>query len=317
MERTNVNRLGRVMLTVGALIVAAVAVAPLASSAEKHTPPIICRDRSAGDWENGFLGAIAPLIEPCVPAATSIPASTPTTTPAPSGGPTTLWRADNETGDFSQWTARAGGGVFISGSGVASISTNVAHSGSHAVQMSVVTDGVDSEAVRLFRWYEPGNPQYPDLYYSVWYYIPQIFQVTGNQVGSDYWNVFQWKSKYFLGGEERTDPTWVLNVGNRPNGAMYFYLYDEINKRSYSQTLRNLPVGKWFHVEAFAHRATDNSGHLTFWQDGAQIFDLSGVQTSLGGELQWSVDSYTRSLIPNTAKIYVDDAVISIRRIGP
>src|SRR3954453_16624922 len=81
--------------------------------------------------------------------ATSIP--TPTTTPAPSSGPGVLWHADHETGDFSQWTANYGGGTYNSGNGVASISTDFAHSGSYSVALSLTTNGGDSEAVRIFR----------------------------------------------------------------------------------------------------------------------------------------------------------------------
>jgi len=45
------------------------------------------------------------------------------------------------------------------------------------------------------------------------------------------WNVFQWKSK--RGGA--SDLFFALNVGNRPDGSMYFYLYNQNTKTSSSR----------------------------------------------------------------------------------
>jgi hypothetical protein len=201
---------------------------------------------------------------------------------------------------------------------VASISTDFAHSGSHSAKLSIVTDGSTREAVRIFRWNESKDPRYPDLYYSVWYYIPQLFQVR------DWWNVFQWKSKYYSGGVEYTDPIFDLEVGNRSgSGAMYYYLRDEYHNVTYNSPVSaDLPVGRWFHVEAYLERAYDNSGHITVWQDGVQIFDEANVQTAIpsdgsgpASELQWSVDNYTHALTPNVCDTYIDDAAIGTRFI--
>jgi hypothetical protein len=94
---------------------------------------------------------------------------------------------------------------------------------------------------------------------------------------------------------------------------MYFYLYNQNTKTSYDQALKVIPERRWTRVEAFYVCAGDNTGHVTFWQDGVQIFDISSVQTRyFDGDCQWSLNNYSSSLSPSTATIYVDDAAICL-----
>ena len=230
---------------------------------------------------------------------------------APSGS--VLWSADMETGDLSQWTRpdvpggpNAGGGVFDSGTATASVDVaSPSHSGIHSAKLYINTlspSEVYTSGVRLFRWLEPESRS--ELHYSVWYYFPRRYIPNGNP---PWWNVFQWKSKR----ANVNDPFFALNVGNRPDGAMYFYLYNQNSQTSYSQTIKDIPEGKWFRVEAFYKCAGDHTGHVTFWQDDAQIFDVPNVQTRYAdGNCAWSVNNYSRSLNPSTATIYIDDAAI-------
>ena len=232
-------------------------------------------------------------------------------TSLPSG--TVLWAADMETGDLSQWSfpdipngPNAGGGVFNSGTAIANVdSLSVAHSGVHSAKLFINTlnsPGIDTSGARLFRWLEPDT--HPDLYYSVWYYFPRRYSPNGNP---SWWNVFQWKSKH----GDASDPFFALNVGNRSDGSMYFYLYNQNSKLSYSQSLKIVPDGQWVRVEAFYKCAGDKTGHVTFWQDGTQIFDVPNVQTRYAdGNCSWSVNNYSAGLSPPTATIYIDDAAI-------
>lgn len=223
-----------------------------------------------------------------------------------------LWSADHEAGDLSQWYYPStgpfgdyGGGEFNSGDADSVASQDYAHSGSWSVKMTITTPSVPESGTRLFRWDEPrANSQ---LYYSVWYYFPQTYSV------SNWWNVFQWKSRT---ATDDNQPFFVLNVGNQPDGTMYFYLYDWQQRVAYQQSIKDIPVGQWIHVEAFYRCAGDTTGQVTFWQDGIQLFDLQTVQTRFeDGDCQWSVDNYSDSLTPNPVTIYVDDAVISTTRI--
>ena len=218
----------------------------------------------------------------------------------------TLWSAGQETGDLSEWSLNDGGGIFNTGTGVASATSSLANSGRNAAALTISNAANATQAVRLFRWSEPRTT--PEAYYSIWLYFPETYAPTS------WWNIEQWKSKM---SETINDPLWTLNVGNR-SGQMYLYLYDWLNGASVSQpTVHYLPVGKWFHLETFYRQATDKTGQITMWQDGAKILDVSGVSTKrVGDEVQWSVDNYTDGITPSDATIYLDDAVISTTRIG-
>jgi hypothetical protein len=221
-----------------------------------------------------------------------------------------VWSADVETGDLSQWSLpdipggpSAGGGILNSGIAKATADT-LAHAGKHSAKLSIKTPSTPTSGTRLFRWKEP--QAYPQLYYSAWYYFPRLYVPDGNP---SWWNVFGWKSKHPAGN----DPFFALNVGVRANGPMYFYLYDQSTKTSYAQELNAIPERQWFRVEAFYACTGDKTGHVTFWQDGVQIFDVSNVQTRYSdGDCEWSVNNYSASLKPERATIYVDDAAICL-----
>jgi hypothetical protein len=226
-------------------------------------------------------------------------------TPAPTTPPTDVqWSSGLETGNFSEWEQNWGGGIFNTGTGNASVSSDVAHSGRYSAKMAIDTSSGGPQAVRIFRWNESRADQ--SAYYRVWYYFPQQYS------GMNWWNVFQWKSKT----PSRNDAFWQLNVGNRPDGTMNFYVYNWVNSRSYSQSVVNIPVGRWFRVDAFYTQSSDNNGRVTFWQDGVKFFDMSGVNTKYpDGDVQWAVANYTDGISPSKATIYVDDAAISTNPI--
>lgn len=217
-----------------------------------------------------------------------------------------LWYADPQARDLSPWESNAGGGVFETGTGTATVDSSVKHNGHAAIRLTITqADGKHGgQAVRLFRWDEIQQQQ--QAYFSVWYLFPQRYQP------AVYWNVLQWKSKT----HDHDDPFWILNVGNRRDGKMYFYLYDWQRGKSYQQEEIDIPERQWIHVEAFYRIASDNTGHVTFWQDGVELFDVPNVQTRYAdGVAQWSVNNYTDNISPSTATIYVSDPVISRLRL--
>ena len=208
---------------------------------------------------------------------------------------TVVWSADMETGDKTQWNN--GGGEFNSGSATASASTDYAHGGRYSLKMSISTPS--TSAVRMFRWQE--SRTYPKLHYSTWFYFPQRISVP------TFWNILQWKSST----STNNDPFFVVNVGNRGDGSMYLYLYNWQKGQGISQSLANVPVGRWFKVEADYTCAGDGTGRITLWQDGTQLIDVPNVQTRYSnGDCQWSVDNYSDGLNPSPTTIYADDAQI-------
>jgi hypothetical protein len=216
-----------------------------------------------------------------------------------------LWYAGMESGNLSDWSRSDCGGEFNSGTSDTQASREKASTGSWSARMAITTPDDPISGTRLFRWCEPRR--YQKLYYSAWFFIPTRYQVP------NFWNVWQYKSKT----SNRNDPFFILNIGNRSNGNMHFYLYDWQRRKSYSQNVADVPVGRWFQIEAFHQCAADNSGRVTFWQDGKMLFDVANVQTRYAnGDCQWSVNNYSDMLKPATSYVYVDNAAISLTKIG-
>ena len=208
-----------------------------------------------------------------------------------------LWSADHETGDLDQWTeGQFGEAVFNTGTGAVSISHDVAHSGTASLKMTISDASGTTQAARILRWHD--NPI--EGYYSVWLDFPRNYRPAA------WWNVFQFKS---LGAE--SDPTWVLNIGNRADGSMFFYLWDAITRKSYGpRSYLNVKPNQWTQVTAYLRQATDDTGRSTIWQDGVLLFDVDHVQTALSDNIHWGIGNYTDDISPSDPVIYADDAEI-------
>lgn len=225
---------------------------------------------------------------------------------------TVLWSADHETGNLSQWSVGGGGGEFDSGVSTVTASQDVAHSGRYAAKLTIQTPGVS--AVRLFRWQE--SHTHPEACYSAWYYFPRQYSVP------DWWNIFQFKSR---NGPQVNDPFWFLQVGNRPGGAMYIFLNwwnglsiegpqpGQSGGQTFNQSLKDIPVGRWTHIEAYLRQSSGFDGQIAVWQDGVELFNLNNVRTRYAadnGANEWSVDNYSAGVVPSPTTFYVDDAEI-------
>jgi hypothetical protein len=245
-----------------------------------------------------------------------------------------LWSANHESGDLREWYlpdslgapnvgspgGRNGGGEFDSGSYTpVSVVQEQAHSGSHSAKLSI-NAATQASGVRLARWLEP--QMQPDLFYSVWLYFPvgYLFQNWSNLFG------FKSKSPSAITG---TDPFFYLTMRNRANGNMYLRLEwwnqltiigplsTQVGYRVYEQALMDIPVGRWFKLEARHISAGDFTGHITVWQDDIQLYDLQNVRTRYpDGDTSWQVNLYGQNIIPEPSVIYIDDAAISTDRIS-
>jgi hypothetical protein len=216
---------------------------------------------------------------------------------------TPLWSANMEGGNLVEWAMNGCGGQYVSGNSRIDASTLVAHTGKWSARLQITTPGTPTSGARLFRWCEPR--EHAKLFYSAWFYLPEHYSVRR------YWNVFQWKSKT----AKQNDPFFIVNIGNRADGTMYFYLFDWQRRRSYPQTGANLRIGNWVHLEAYHECTAASTGRVTVWQDGGLLHDLTNVTTRYNdGDCQWSIDNYSDGLTPATATLFVDDATISLRR---
>ncbi|MFB3820217.1 MAG: hypothetical protein ACE147_21380, partial [Candidatus Methylomirabilales bacterium] len=165
-------------------------------------------------------------------------------------------------------------------------------------------------------------------YYSVWYYFPQVV------AAPHWWNVFQWKQAWQAGTTRSSDPVYTINVGNRPDGPMYFYLYRHVGADGRYNTAGagpiasapfNIAPGRWTHLEcAYVWSAAWN-GTVQCWQDGAEIWNKTALKTEFDerkyldhatNSRQWSVNNYAGLTLPETHTLYVDDAAISTVPVG-
>ncbi len=64
-------------------------------------------------------------------------------------------------------------------------------------------------------------------------------------------------------------------------------------------------------------KSVGSAGHVTVWQNGTMILDRTGVATVANDWLQWEVGGASDDLSPSPSVVYVDDAAISLVRLGP
>jgi hypothetical protein len=231
---------------------------------------------------------------------------------------TILWSADHEEGDMTDWYANGGGNESNSGNAVTGASRDVAHTGLWSAKATITTP--PGAGARLFRKAR-GNPD-PGVYtyYSAWFYIPV------KMISADFNNIFQFKS---IDSGGRSDPFWDFKIRNRSsNGNMYLTLnwwcglavegphQGESGCRSY-QTLKDLPVRQWFHIEAYLRQSATFTGQIIVWQDGVEIFNQNNVKTRYSASANdWSINNYGDHVVPSPFTIYFDDAAISSTRLS-
>lgn len=218
-----------------------------------------------------------------------------------------VWSAGMETGDLSEWEfpgrPNHGGGEFNSDGGDAVANTTVARTGQWSAQLTL-PDG--SGGTRLFRWREPR--EYEEAYYSAWFYFPNTYRP------DVWWNIFQFKTRTARG----SDPAWAINVGNRPDGTMFLYLFDDFNRQSHSQSAVDLPPNTWVNITCFLRQSAFRRGQVKCWQDGVVLWDLNGVTTNYPeGVNEWSVNNYSDAVSPSPTILFIDDATVSPSAVYP
>ena len=215
-----------------------------------------------------------------------------------------LWRTHFASG-LSKWTADGCGGDFNSGGGRVEVTADEARSGRFAAVLRLPDAREREQGARLFRWCEPR--QHRALYYSAWYHLPRQYRVDG------WWSLMEWKS------EGSHNAKFMLNVGNRPDGTMYLYLGrgEDSGGGSWLQDAKDLPAGRWVHVEAYYEKAADDGGRVAVWQDGVKLVEVDGVQTANGNNLGWAVVSYGEGIAPGEVVVHVDDAAVGTSRVDP
>jgi hypothetical protein len=158
----------------------------------------------------------------------------------------------------------------------------------------------------LFR----NQPSPPEAYYSAWYYIPTTTAVLS------YLSLSHFRCSLTGDGNDLA-PIWDVNLIPGAPGTIIAHLYNYSTKTNVEQTFPiPVPLGTWVHFEVMLRKAADATGQVTVWQDGVQILDNPGVITAPTDWVQWDAGGASTDILPTPAVIYVDDAAISISRVG-
>lgn len=155
-----------------------------------------------------------------------------------------------------------------------------------------------------------------DRYCSAWYWFSEIHEPRV------YWTIMDFTSQRV--SPPADSPIIIIGVDNDGAGGSLhlhmFYNGDVLGATDvkYQQSVADLPVGQWVHIETFLHQAENDTGVFRLWQDGVQLLNVSGLRTRYsGGNQVWRVANFSSGLDPPIATVYADDAVIASERIFP
>jgi hypothetical protein len=211
------------------------------------------------------------------------------------------WSTGFENG-FADWQQPPNQGFcYAVGAASMTIVSSPVHSGNHAAAFMVDTspDAAESQTRCVRQGVLPQS-----AYYGAWYYVPSAPVNTGN------WNLLHFQGANVPDGMF-AHGLWDVSLANPPGSTPRAYAYDFLRANiPDASAAPPIPIGSWFHLEAFLRRATDGTGQFTIYQDGRPITGRSGVPTddSLWG--QWFVGNLATALTPPISTVYVDDVTI-------
>jgi hypothetical protein len=179
--------------------------------------------------------------------------------------------------------------------------TEPVHSGSFAAAFSVNATG-EAGQMRCVR----AGILPSEAFYGAWYYVPSL--ATNNGL----WNLFHFQGDNADHGGHLWDISLVNNDGGDLRLGVFSYLIQSLPEQSNNPPI---PIGSWFHIEMYWKRATDGTGEVIVYQDGAIIFQLANVITdNSASTIQWYIGNLADKLVPSESTVYVDDVTIDIER---
>ena len=219
-----------------------------------------------------------------------------------------LWKATFEPGDLSEWTAGGAGGSLLQAPKlVPTVTTDEAHAGHFAGKLTVAPVTNMLYTNYLFR----NAPSPREGYYSAWFYIPSTFTVKT-------WLSLMHFNCSTTGDGRNVYARWDLNIYNSPTlGALVAHVYDYVNVVNQEQAVPiPVPRDTWVHFEVLLAKAATAVGRVAVWQDNVPILDKPNVVTAPNDWVQWNVGMAVDGVDPSPAFLYLDDAAISVSRLG-
>jgi hypothetical protein len=224
-------------------------------------------------------------------------------------GSDVLWTSLFEANNFDEWMSDGSGDAlaFPQPPNLIETAGERVHRGGYAARLTIDAPAGGSRGSAVLR--RAGDPLPPEAYYSAWYYFPRSISI------GMYWVIFKFRQQ----DQATMDELYDLDLINLPAGEMSVQLYDHRRGGLVELDVPSpvVPVGQWFHVEAFYRNTQDATGRLTFWLDGRQIVDITNQPTAPTSWIEWNACSIGQDLTPSTAVLYVDDAAVSRTRVGP
>ena len=182
----------------------------------------------------------------------------------------------------------------------------VAHRGQYA-GIATVTPSMGMPSINyLYR----NQPSPREAYYSAWFYIPSSTTVR------------TWLSLIHFRCSQTGDGNnlmaiWDLNLYPRADGSLVAHFYNYVTQANLEQANPvPVPLDTWVHFEVLLLKASDATGHVAVWQDDTPILDATNVATAQTDWVQWDAGGSSTNVEPSPAFIYVDDAAISLNRLG-
>jgi hypothetical protein len=178
------------------------------------------------------------------------------------------------------------------------IVTSPVHSGRYAAAFTVQAGADGGSGTRCVRQGELPTA----AYYGAWYFIAESATPTIN------WNLFHFRS-----GENLSNTHGVLDVSLVQSEQGLELAVFGVSHTSIGESIDPppVPIGSWFHVQLYLKRAADMTGEVSLYQDGQQLFDVTGLRTDDSTLGQWYVGNLATDLSPPVSTVYVDDVTLS------
>ncbi len=221
--------------------------------------------------------------------------------------PDILWWTDHETGSFADWDQGGWHWTTEAGSAAVVALPSPVRSGRYSFESRVTSPGTGIQSGA-----QAARAELPsDAYYSAWFYLPQAVTST------TYLVLCKFRSRRNAADPATLTNAWDIDIAIDSSNAMFLALYDHANTNRLEDHTHAIPLNRWFQLEIHLRASTLNDGQVTVWLDGAQLFDVADRATMPSSFVEWGVGAIAEIITPNPTTLYVDDAAISVRQLGP
>jgi len=203
-----------------------------------------------------------------------------------------LWSADHEVASFDQWLGDGQGIRYEQGTGRLELTSELAHSGSHAFTATLAT----TNDVELHQAMMGRNVKLREGRYGAWFLLPEAPR-------ADYWVIMKLSNG---SGADRFD----IDIEAREGAPARLRLFEHPNMWITEPASVELPIGRWVQIEVLYRSTPSADGRLLVLQDGQQVLDSGLRATASDDRVKFYCGSTSRSVTPSPYRLFIDDASI-------